>query len=126
MRTIIIALTSILMVACTQNEPVKLFYGEKFEVVDPMTADELIELLDAENRAGDITVEGEIEKSCTHSGCWMTLVNTKGEKIFVTYKDEAFTTAKDIKGRKVALKGTAEKDEKEGEYKFVASGLIIN
>lgn len=126
MRIIIVALTAILMGACTHREPVKLFYGEKFEVVNPMKADELIELLDAENKAADLIVEGEIEKSCTHSGCWMTLVNTKGEKILVTYKDGAFTTAKDIKGRKVALMGTAEKDEKEGGYKFVASGLIIN
>jgi hypothetical protein len=126
MRILIIGLTALLMAACIQKKPVKLFYGEKFEVINPISADELIELLDEEKKGGDLIVEGEIEKSCTHSGCWMTLVNTKGEKIFVTYKDETFTTAKDIKGRKVTLKGMAEKDEKEGEYKFVASGLIIN
>jgi hypothetical protein len=126
MRIIIIALAVVFVSACTENKPVKLYYGEKFEVVEPMSADELIKLLDAETQAADLIVEGEIEKSCTHSGCWMTLVNTRGEKVFVTYKDGSFTTAKDIKGRKVALKGAAEKDEKEGEYKLVASGLIIN
>jgi hypothetical protein len=115
-----------LLTACTESKPVKVFYGEKFEVVDPMTPDQLITLLDEEQTADDVLVEGSIEKSCTHSGCWMTLVNEKGETIFVSYKDEAFTTAKDIKGRKVTLKGAAKKDEKKGEYNIVASGLIIN
>lgn len=115
-----------MLAACTESKPVKVFYGEKFEVVDPMSPDQLITLLDEEQTAENILVEGAIEKSCTHSGCWLTLVNEKGETIFVTYKDEAFTTAKDIKGRKVTLKGAAMKDEKKGEYNIVATGLIIN
>jgi hypothetical protein len=111
---------------CRESQPVKVFYGEKFEVLNPISADLLIDMVDAGKVAEDIQVEGLIEKSCTHSGCWLMLENTKGAKIIVTYKDESFTTAKNIKDRKATLLGNATYDSEKETYNVVASGLILN
>jgi hypothetical protein len=113
-------------IACSESQPVKVFYGEKFEVLNPISADELIDLVDAEKTPESVQVEGQIEKSCTHSGCWLMLENTRGAKIIVTYKEESFTTAKNIKGRKATLLGKATYDSEKETYNVVASGLILN
>lgn len=120
--------TFLLLNACQEGKPVNIFYGEKFESANSVTPEQLItlvEALDEESVVSDVVVSGVIEKSCTHSGCWLTLENEQGAKILVTYKDEAFTTEKRIKGKKVTLKGDASKDG-EQSYKVVASGLILN
>jgi hypothetical protein len=117
---------SLSAIACSESQPVKVFYGEKFEVLNPISADELIDLVDAGKTSEPVQVEGLIEKSCTHTGCWMMLENTKGAKIVVTYKDEGFTTAKNIKDRKATLLGSATYDSEKETYNVVASGLILN
>jgi hypothetical protein len=128
MKHILFVLVAISLSAmgCRESQPVKVFYGEKFEVLNPISADLLIDMVDAGKVAEDIQVEGLIEKSCTHSGCWLMLENTKGAKIIVTYKDESFTTAKNIKDRKATLLGNATYDSEKETYNVVASGLILN
>jgi len=128
MKQLFLALFAISLLAtgCSESQPVKVFYGEKFEVLNPITADELIEMVNAGTATEDIQVEGLIEKSCTHSGCWLMLENSKDAKIIVTYKEESFTTAKNIKDRKVTLLGSATYDSDKETYNVVASGLILN
>lgn len=123
---IILSIFTLLIACSNNNEGVKIFYGEKFEVVQPISTDDLITTIDAQGKTDAIQVAGTIEKSCTHTGCWMTLDNTAKQKIFVTYKDDAFTTAKKIEGKKVTLLGEGSFDQEKNQYEFVASGLILN
>lgn len=128
MKKILFACTLMtLLVSCSNNsDGVQIFYGEKFDVENPITTDELIENIQQNTRTDKIQVSAEIEKSCSHTGCWMTLENNAQEKIFVTYKDNAFTTAKKINGKKVTLIGEGKHNPEKQQYEFVASGLIIN
>jgi hypothetical protein len=112
--------------ACTESQPVNVFYGEKFEVQHPMSVDELLKRLENGSIQKEVQVEGVITKSCTHSGCWLMLESSQGVEVLVTYKEEAFTTAKNIKDRKVVLKGTAEYNQEKERYDVAASGLILN
>jgi hypothetical protein len=118
----------LLSISCNSNGDggVKIFYGEKFEVATPITSDELIHAIDNDSLTQEIQVSGTIEKSCSHSGCWVTLENEQNKKIFVSYKDDGFTTAKKIEGKKVTLVGTGSHNEEKDQYEFVASGVILN
>lgn len=115
-----------LLVSCNNTDGVKIYYGEKFDVAQPISTDELIQNIDANGTTPTLQVAGTIEKSCTHSGCWMTLENTSNQKIFVTYKDNAFTTAKKIDGKKVVLQGEGSHNSDKDQYEFVAEGIILN
>ena len=117
----------LILSACKESEPVKIFYGERFDAVDPISAEELLGMLEKDSIVEDVLVQGVVEKSCSHSGCWMTLANTKGKEVLVTYKDDAFKTAKKgMKEKKVVLKGYAERGDSPDSYKIIASGLILN
>jgi hypothetical protein len=118
---------SILVVSCnTSGNSVKIFHGEKFDTTGVITTAQLLDSLSKISSIQDVKVSGTIDKSCTHSGCWLTLKNEKGTEILVTYKDESFTTAKDIAGRQLVVLGNVAQDTTEGGYQFVASGLILN
>ncbi len=127
MRTWILSLVAAaIMTACSSNsEGVKIFYGEKFDVNAPVTTDQLITAID-NNDTAKTQVSGIIEKSCSHRGCWMTLENEAGKKLFVSYKDDAFTTAKKIDGKKVTLIGNGSHNTEKDQYEFVADGVILN
>lgn len=119
-------LVVLLTLSCNSNDDKKMFYGDKFEVNAPITPDELIHAIDKDSFTQDIQVSGTIDKSCGHTGCWITLKNDKDKTIFVSYKDDAFTTAKKIDGKQVTLIGSGSYNEKKEEYEFVASGVILN
>ncbi len=119
----------LLSLSCNSNEDIgneKMFYGEKFEVNAPITPDELIHAIDNDSSIQDIQVSGVIEKSCSHKGCWVTLKNDENKKVYVTYKDESFTTALKIDGKPITLIGTGSHNDKKDQYEFVASGVILN
>lgn len=116
-----------ILTACNSNttEGVKIFYGAKFDVNTPITTDQLITAID-NNDTAKTQVSGIIEKSCSHRGCWITLENEADKKIFVSYKDDAFTTAKKIDGKKVTLIGNGSHNAEKNQYEFVADGVILN
>ena len=129
MRNIFFALLAVSMLAASCNPSggnVKIYHGEKFDTTGVISTEQLLDSLGKVSAISDITVSGTIDKSCKHSGCWLTLKNEKDTEILVTYKDESFTTAKDIAGRHVVAKGTVARDTTEGGYKLVAAGLILN
>lgn len=113
-------------VSCNQSDGVKIYYGEKFDVAKPISTDELIQQIDANGTTSTLQVAGTIDKSCIHTGCWMTLENSANQKIFVTYKDNAFTTAKKIDGKKVTLQGEGSHNAEKDQYEFIAEGIILN
>lgn len=119
-------LIAIVALSCNNNEVAEKIYGEKFEINAPISPDELTQAIDSQATIQDVQLSGTIDESCPHSGCWMVLKNTEDKEIFVTYKDEAFTTSLDIDGRKVTLLGSGSYNEKKDEYEFVASGLILD
>ena len=120
----------VVMMAISCNNSVddgsKVYYGEKFEENAPITPDELVQAIDSNKSVQDVQVSGTIDESCESSGCWITLKGGDDKTILVTYKDNAFTTAKKIQGKKVTLLGNGNYNEKKDEYEFVASGFILN
>ena len=126
MKWFLLSIITCVLAACNSGAPVKVFYGEKFTETQPISADSLIKAIDGQAAVKGIQVSGTVDKSCTHKGCWLTLENVTGEKIMVTYKDDAFTTAKDIKGRKVTLIGDGNKNADKDQYEFIATGVILN
>lgn len=117
----------LLALSCNNNDDgSRVFYGEKFEEDAAITPDELIHAIDNDSDVQNIKVAGTIDESCAHTGCWITLKNDENKTIFVTYKDDAFVTAKKIDGKKATLLGTGSYNEKKEEYEFVATGMILN
>lgn len=116
-------IATLVLVACNQKEEVKSLYGEDFQISSPISSDQLIQEIDKNAEVKNVQVEGVVDKSCGHTGCWLTLKNSEGKMIYVTYKDDAFTTAKDLKDRKVVLQGEGSYNADDEEYSFIASGL---
>jgi hypothetical protein len=56
-------------------------------------------------------VTAKIEDVCQKKGCWMNLVDDKGNKIRVTFKDYAFFMPKDAAGKTAIIEGVATVDE---------------
>lgn len=56
-------------------------------------------------------VTAKIEDVCQKKGCWMNLVDDKGNKIRVTFKDYAFFMPKDAAGKTAIVEGIATVDE---------------
>ena len=54
----------------------------------------------------EVCVKGEVTAVCKAKGCWMTMAGEKTtSRARVTFKDYAFFVPKDVKGKKVRLKG---------------------
>ena len=64
-------------------------------------------LVTAEKYTGK--VKGTVRKVCEKKGCWMTLAQTDGEGIMIRFKDYKFFMPKNIVGKDVVLKGTAQR-----------------
>jgi hypothetical protein len=56
-------------------------------------------------------VTAKIEDVCQKKGCWMNLVDNKGNKVRVTFKDYAFFMPKDAAGKTAIVEGVAMIDE---------------
>ncbi len=56
-------------------------------------------------------VTAKIEEVCQKKGCWMNLVDGKGTKIRVTFKDYAFFMPKNAAGKTAIIEGVASLEE---------------
>lgn len=85
------------------------FYGSEFDVVEATSVNEIPELLqDKETITG--VFQGEIVKTCSKKGCWMTISLKDGEDIRVTFKDYGFfVPTEGVSGKKVLFTGEAQK-----------------
>ncbi|MBK8442643.1 MAG: DUF4920 domain-containing protein [Sphingobacteriales bacterium] len=55
-------------------------------------------------------VRGKVAEVCQAKGCWMTIENTAGDPMRVTFKDYAFFVPKDLSGKSVVFEGIAKYD----------------
>ena len=84
------------------------WYGEEFEVADPMTLADLT----AKSAAGtltDVQVKAQINGVCKKKGCWMTLADGENE-MRVTFYDYGFFVPLDCENMVATLKGIASLD----------------
>jgi len=127
------------------------FYGQSFEILAPISVEEMVNKLAEQQPIEDLVVQGTIVDVCQAKGCWLTLKSENDGDIRVTFKDYGFLVPKDISGKTVVIKGTGMIEttsvadlqhyaEDEGqtpeeiatitepleEYTFVASGVKIN
>lgn len=79
--------------------------GESFDKEDALSLRELLDTcVDAEESC---VVSAGVGASCTHSGCWFTLVADENEElVLVEIKDEAFTMPKNAAASDIIARGT--------------------
>ncbi len=86
--------------ACVSKK-VKIISGEKFEATSAISVHQFL---------GDSTITtgivgGRVVEVCQHKGCWIGIEDTTThEKLFISFKDEAFSVPKNIGGRNAFAK----------------------
>ena len=81
-------------------------FGAAFTPEDIIAYAQLGEQVPAEDSIA-LTVRGTVDGVCQAKGCWMTIVDEKGEEMMVRFKDYGFFMPKDISGREVVMNGKA-------------------
>lgn len=79
--------------------------GDPIEVADALSMDAMLETcLDSKDSC---VVSAGVGASCTHSGCWFTLVAPDNDAlVLVEIKDEAFTMPKNAAASDIIARGT--------------------
>ena len=81
-------------------------FGEKTSTEGAIKSSDLIEKLGVEKKM-DILLEAEVAEVCAAEGCWLK-VKAGDKTIMVKMKDHKFLVPLDMKGKTIAIKGTAE------------------
>jgi hypothetical protein len=89
----------LILSACNSNSGK--FYGEKFEVSNPVDVEQVVQLLDGKDKV-QVQVRGKIEDVCEMRGCWM---HFKGSEIYINVVDEAFKIPTNLIGKTVVVNG---------------------
>lgn len=152
MKHVLLFIAILGVIACGKVKPsADGFYGESFEITNPISVEEMVNKLSQEQPLENLIVEGTIADVCQAKGCWLSLKAENGADIRVTFKDYGFLVPKDISGKTVVIKGTGQIEttsvadlqhyaEDEGqtpeqiaaitepleEFTFVATGVKIN
>ena len=83
-------------------------FGEKLKTRNSISVEAFKQALDgSENWSG--VVSGTVKQVCKSEGCWLRLDDGSKDGILVKMKDHNFTVPKDIDGKKVFVKGMAQK-----------------
>lgn len=81
-------------------------FGEKTSVEGAVKTTDLAEKLGAEKKM-EVVVEGEVAEVCAAEGCWLK-IKSGDKNIMVKMKDHKFLVPVEMKGKTIAIKGTAE------------------
>ena len=117
------------MVTSCQTGPTQL--GEAFTEKDPQSVDEIVAALKEKGEVKDVQLAGKIDKNCMEKGCWLSMVSSGGEELYMTFKDEQFTVPINSIGRQIVVLGDARtvQDSVEGKletsYEFESRGLMF-
>lgn len=83
-------------------------FGEKTNKKKSISADKLVEKLNASNEKLETKVEGEVAQVCAAEGCWLKMKTSTGT-IMIKMKDHKFLVPLSMSGKTVVVKGIAEK-----------------
>ena len=106
MRYSIFSLWICLLIGCSGD---KTMFGESFPEEQGISVVDLRKAIDKGN-AANLLVQGEVASVCQATGCWLTFKEETGEEIRVVFKDYGFFVPKNIKGKKVLVKGEGSKE----------------
>ena len=81
-------------------------FGEKTSTEGAVHASDLASKLGAE-KTMEVVVEGEVVEVCKAEGCWLK-IKSGDKNIMVKMKDHKFLVPVEMKGKTIAIKGTAE------------------
>lgn len=87
-------------------------YGEgvsEAKTFNVYSADKLVRDLTSTDKLENVIIQAEVSAVCEKKGCWLTLLNQSGTRVFVKMKDYAFFLPQDIVGKTVLLDADAEK-----------------
>lgn len=83
-------------------------YGVSINEKEAISAEDLSNaLINKDEFTGKI--KGKVVSVCQKKGCWMKLVNLKGEEIMIKFLDYGFFVPSDIEGKEIVLNGIAKK-----------------
>ncbi len=83
-------------------------FGEKTNKKKSISADKLVEKLNASDEKMDVKVQGEVAQVCAAEGCWLKMKTATGT-IMIKMKDHKFLVPMAMSGKTVVVKGVAEK-----------------
>lgn len=81
-------------------------FGQKLNEKNAVSADALSQTLTEPGMIKELVVLGKVSEVCTVQGCWVRM-ETKEGSMLVKMKDHAFLVPLALKGKKVAVEGTA-------------------
>jgi hypothetical protein len=108
--------------ACVSKK-VKIISGEKFETTSSITVHQYL----ADSSIQRAIVHGKIIEVCQHKGCWVGIEDTTThEKLFISFKDEAFSVPKNV-GDRMAYAKVSKTENVDESYNGMAeaSGIIV-
>ena len=85
-------------------------FGEHFTVKNPVSIDEVLTQLKANNSVKEVQIEGKIEKSCMSEGCWFTIKDATGTEIKFDVQDKKFKVPTNSPGKVAVLLADASQD----------------
>jgi hypothetical protein len=106
---VFIALT-VFITSCNTGD--KGWYGEEFEISNPVSADELSDIL-GDNEAAPVQVQGMISGVCRSEGCWISMKTSDDKLIYINTKDKAFSLPQSVQGKMATVKGEVWSVEKQ-------------
>lgn len=86
-------------------------FGETVPTGEAIMLADLSTEMSATEQMENVVLKGEVTGVCQKKGCWMTLKNSEGKDVRVTFKDYALFMPKDISGKEVVIHGVAKKEE---------------
>jgi uncharacterized protein YdeI (BOF family) len=98
-------------------------FGEKM-IIDGATPIDSIAVLLKENNPAQVKVIGIATDVCETRGCFLYLQTSSG-KIYVKTKDDSFFVPTKLNGKKIIVKGTAERNSDSKEISIQATGIIV-
>ncbi|MFM7015955.1 MAG: DUF4920 domain-containing protein [Bacteroidota bacterium] len=112
-RISLLATFALLAVACnptsTTNKPE--FFGAKITEENVLPVDSVVSMLKNSNvDIASVKATGKIEAVCKNKGCWMTIANSVGEPMRITFKDYGFFVPKNCSGKTAVFEGRAYHD----------------
>ena len=118
----IFAVAALFAVSCNQssnkatsenaNDSTKVeYFGAKITEENALPVDSVVSMLKKSSEdIASVKATGKIDAVCKNKGCWMTIANSVGEPMRITFKDYGFFVPKDCNGKTAIFEGKAYHD----------------
>lgn len=102
---------AIIIVDGEKTKPKPEYFGAKITEENSLPVDSVVSMLkNSSEDIASIKATGKIEAVCKNKGCWLTIANSVGEPMRITFKDYGFFVPMDCNGKTAIFEGKAYHD----------------